>query len=405
MASSAPPGALTLNEALERARTQYPLTSQADLIARSATYSVDNAYRGYYPQIAITAQATYQSDVTAVPIKIPGLSIPSPSQDQYRVQAEITQLLYDGGAMSNQGAIASATATTAARQLDVELHKLRDRVQQLFAGILLINEQLTQVRLKMTDIDAALVSMQAGVEHGAVLRSNVHVLKAERLMVLQRETKLRADRSAYLSMLSLFIGTTVDTTTSLLLPTTIALIDSIRRPELPLFAAQQRSVDARSNAINARSMPRVLAFAQGGYGRPALNMLLNDFDTYYVAGVRLQWSLTDLYASSAERELLDIERSGIDVQRSTFLFNTAVMTVQQRLEIDAYEAMLALDDEIIAHRTAVRETSKAQLEQGTITAHDYLRDVNALDSALRDRSLHSIQRALAMLTHASTTGN
>lgn len=396
---------LTVDDALRRARAQYPLTRQADVIARSAAYSVDNVYRGYYPQVSITAQATYQSDVTAVPINLPTMTITPMSKDQYRVQAEVSQTIFDGGVMAHQSSVAQATADVQSAQLEVELYRLRDRVQQLMAGAVLLTDHLAQVRTKMADVTTALSALRGAVDAGAALRQQVDLLDAELLGARQREAQLMADRQAYLAMLTMLTGTTVDTTTVLVLPDTLATIDELHRPELPMFDAQHRAIDARSDAISARSLPKFTAFVQGGYGRPGLNMLRNAFDTYYIAGVRMAWPLTDLYASAAERQLLDMERQAVDVQRSTFDFNTRLALAQLRQQIDAMDALLSLDDQIIAKRTAVRDVSKAQLDHGTITAHDYMRDVNALDMAHRDRSLHRVQRALALMNYASTSGN
>lgn len=396
---------LTVDIALQRARAVYPLTQQAGLIAQAAAYSVDNAYRGYYPQLNVTAQATYQSDVTAVPISLPTMPITPLSKDQYRVQAELTQTIFDGGMMASMRDVAEATSGLQARQLEVELYKLRDRVQQIMAGIVMLREQIDQVRTKMSDVRATLGSLRGAVDAGAALRMNVDLLEAELLAARQREAVLMADRQAYCTMLTMLTGTTVDTTTEIVLPVSLAAIDDLRRPELATFDAQDRVIEARHDAIDARSLPRFSAFVQGGYGRPGLNMLLNEFDTYYMAGIRMSWPLTDLYASHAERELLDVERQQVDVQRSTFAFNTRLALAQVRQQIDALDAVLTLDDDIVARRTSVRDVAKAQLDAGTITAHEFLRDVNALDAAVRDRSLHRLQRSLALLTYASISGN
>jgi len=203
----------------------------------------------------------------------------------------------------------------------------------------------------------------------------------------------------------MLIGTPVDTSTVLSLPADRALRDTVRRPELDLFGAQERAVQAREDVIGARALPRFTAFFTGGYGRPGLDMLKNDFSPYFITGVRLQWALTDLYASSAERELLAIERSTIDVQRRTFLFNTELTLEQERSEAEMYADLIRLDDAIIERRAAVLASSRVQLTEGIRMAHDYVRDLNDLDMARRERSLHVIHRAMAIASHASTSGN
>jgi outer membrane protein TolC len=396
---------LTLDQCLDKARANYPLVAQQDLLRRSAEYSVDNAYRGYLPSVVLTGQATYQSDVTEVPVRIPGFAPEPLSLDQYRIQAEITQTLWDGGTMARQGDVAEASSDVSTRQLDVELYKLRDRVQNLYFGVLLLTEQIAQTEMKISDLDALITSMEGAVRSGAVLASTVRTLTAERLTARQRLVQLKASRTTYRMMLARLTGMTIDTTMRLTMPMERVLVDTIRRPELSLFHAQERLIDVRNEAIDVRALPRFTAFFTGGYGRPGLDMLKNAFSPYYVTGIRMSWPLTDLYASSAERELLSIERSTIAVQRETFLFNTALLTDQQREEIRTYASLLDLDDAIITERTAVLAASRAQLTNGVRTAHDVVRDLNDLDIARRDRSLHAIQRLMAIHAYASTTGN
>ncbi|MBK6290409.1 MAG: TolC family protein [Ignavibacteria bacterium] len=405
LASTLSQGAdLTLDTCLKRARVNYPLSKQSDLIARSESYSIDNAYRGYLPQLYIVGHASYQSEVTEVPVRIPGFSFEPLSKDQYRIHAELNQMIYDGGSMGKQSTIASANAAVSKEQLEVELNKLRDRVQNLYFGILLLSEQIEQIRLKIADIDATISSVRGAVENGAALKSTLALLEAESLTARQKQIGLRSSRQSYAAMLGMLIGTQVDTTTRLIRPGDIPLSDTIRRPELPLFAAQQEAITARKELITTRYIPRISAFATGGYGRPGLDMLKNEFRPFYIVGLRLNWQLTDLYASSSEQDLLEVEQATIGVQRETFLLNTRVTMTQQRQEITTYDEMLRLDDEIVNKRSSVLASSKAQVENGTRTAHDYMRDLNDLDVARRDRSFHAIQRDLTIHMHASTTG-
>ncbi|MBU3742004.1 MAG: TolC family protein [Candidatus Kapabacteria bacterium] len=396
---------MSVTQAVERARAAYPLSRQTDLINKAASYSVAQAYKGYYPQVSVTAQATYQSDVTAVPFSLPSMSITPLSNDQYRLQAEVSQTMYDGGMMSNMESIARAASALQGRQLDVELYKLRDRVQQLVAGIVMLHEQIDQVRTRMSDVQATRAAIRGAVDAGAALRSDIDMLDAELLTARQREATLMSERLAYVGMLSMLTGTTIDTSTSFMLAPSFEQRHTLQRPELAAFDAQSNLVQARERAIDARSLPRFSAFVQGGYGRPGLNMLRNEFDPYYVMGVRMMWTLTDLYASADERELLQVEQQQIDVQRATFDMNAQLTLTQLERQIQAFDKVLALDDDIIAKRTAVRNVTKAQFEAGTVRAHDYLRDANSLDMAIRDRTMHRLQRSLAILTHDYISGN
>lgn len=398
------PATLTLDTCIARAVSYYPQQKQRALIAASKDYSVEAAGKGYLPQVSINGQATYQSAVTEVPVRIPGLSFESVAKDQYKIYGEVTQTIFDGGTIHQQQRVQEANADVEDRKLDVDLYKLHERINQLFFGVLVLNDQIEQVRVFQRDLDTTIKSVEGAVGAGAALKSSVQMLRAELLTQQQRELDLRTARTAYMQMLGLFINTDLSDSTEFIEPLIASLEDAIRRPELAVYEAQRTSLAVQNDVISARSIPRIGLFAQGGFGRPALNMLSNDFDPYYIAGARLSWSLSGLYTSSAEREVLNVQRSIVDVQQETFLFNTTLMLRQQRAELEKYDKTLQLDDEIIALRAAVRASSNAQFVNGVLTTRDYLRDLNAEDIARRQRSLHHVQQLMAIYNYNTTSG-
>jgi outer membrane protein TolC len=395
---------VSLLQCQEAAVKNYPLVQQAGLIQKTEEYSVNNAWRGYYPQVTITGSATYQSNVTQVPGEIPAMFIEPLSLDQYRAQVEVQQTIWDGNAMSSASDQARAQAKVANEQLTVELYRLKERVNQLFFGLHMVKEQLAQARLMRADLQATLASVTAAVAAGAGQKRDQYMLEAELLSVEQRETRLRGSAVSYAGVLARLTGLDVDTATTLSMQEGAPLQQTITRPELRLFDAQVGFFDARTDAITARYLPKFTAFFNGGYGRPGLDMLKNDFDPFYVTGIRMSWPLTDIWAASSERSLLDVNRSEVTVQRQTFLFNTDLTLTQQRADLTVADELLSTDERIIAKRQAVWEIAREQLKNGTLTAHDVLRDMHALDIARRERTLHEIQRQMSIEAMRVTTG-
>jgi outer membrane protein TolC len=172
-----------------------------------------------------------------------------------------------------------------------------------------------------------------------------------------------------------------------------------------MYDYQNKSLDVQSKMINAKNMPKVNLFVQGGYGRPALNMLNNNFETYYIGGVRMNWSLSGYYTSGKEKEIVNINRRAIELQKETFLFNTNNTVKQQSAEIAKLQELLSTDDEIITLRTGIKNTSSVQLQNGVINTNDYLREVNAEDNARQTKILHEIQLLMAQYNQQTTTGN
>lgn len=396
---------LRIEDCYTLAKQNYPQAKQRNLIKKSGAYSIDNITTGYLPQINIAGQASYQSAVTEVPIKVPGIDIPSLSKDQYKLYGEVNQVLFDGGVIKQQKKIQEASTVVEEQTLEVELYKLNDRINQLFFGILLIDEQLKQTTLTRSDVETALKKTEASIANGVALKSNGDVLKAEILKTDQKAIELKAMRRAYADMLGLFINSQVNESTTLVKPDPLVSSIEIKRPELSLYDKQATLFDVQQKMINAKNLPRFGLFVQGGMGKPALNMLSNEFEPYYLGGVRLNWSLSGWYTSKKERYLLDLKKQNTNIQKETFLYNTNMVIKQQTSEEDKWQTLLQTDNEMIALRTSVKNTSLAQLENGVITSSDYIREVNAEDQAKQNRILHEIQLLQTQYNLKFTTSN
>ncbi|MCF0039935.1 TolC family protein [Dyadobacter fanqingshengii] len=397
---------LTINDSYELARRNYPLIKQFELIRKTEDFSVENAAKGYLPQVSVLGQATYQSAVTEfkLPIAIPGAEFPSISKDQYKVYAEVNQTIYDGGAVRTQIESQKQSALVEAQRVEVEVYKLNERVNQLFFGVLMLDEQLKQNELLKKDIDLGIRKIQAFIDNGTAFKSNGNTLKAELLKTQQRAIELASNRKAYLDMLGLLIGQDLAESTVLAKPETLSLTGEISRPELRLLDYQRQNLDIQDQLLKVKNRPKLNFFFQGGYGRPALNILNNGFDPYYMTGVRLNWSLSGLYTAKNNRALIANNRESIQVQQALFLYNTNLSLKQQNADLIKLQKLLESDDEIIALRESVKTTAAAQLENGVINTNDYLREVNAEDQARLNRILHEIQLLMSNYNVRTTRG-
>ncbi len=406
LAVHAQPGTpLTLDNCQALAQQNYPLARQRELIAKSTDYTIQNASIGYYPQVNINGQATYQSDVTQVPIKVPGQTIPTISKDQYKLYGEITQTLYDGGMIKTQKETVIANAEIEKQKIEIELYKLKERINQLYFGVLLVDEQLVQVDIIQRDIQSGISKINAAIANGVALKSSADALQAEYLKTGQRMIELKAARTAYLNMMGLFINQTLDESTRLQKPSTPNISPTIQRPELLLFYNQSKLLDAQSKMIGVKSLPKVNLFLQAGVGRPALNMLDNSFTGYYIGGLRFTWSISSLYTTRKERAILGINYDLLEAQKETFLFNTNLALKQQSAEVAKLEELIKSDREILTLRTKIKTTALAQLENGVINSNDYVREVNAEDQAKQNKLLHELQLLMTQYNQQTTTGN
>lgn len=403
--SRAQTNSITLDSCYVLAQQNYPLIKQYALIDKSRDYNLKNAATGYLPQINIHGQATYQSDVTTLPIKVPGTDIPRLSKDQYKIYAAINQPVYDGGITKQQKRIQVANANIDRQDISVQLYQIKARINQLFFGILLINEQLKQNELLKKDIQAGLDKTTAAIVNGVALKSSADLLKVELLNAGQQTIKLEANRQAYLDILGMFIHRSLDSTTILTKPQTPVIYQEIKRPELKLFTYKNEILTIRNDLLSAKNHPRISLFGQAGFGRPALNFLSNDFKGYYIGGIQLSVPLTGFYTLKNDRNLIRIHREQIGIQKETFLFNTNFKLKQQTATITKLEKILKSDDEIIPLRTNIKKTALVQLQNGIINTNDYIQDVHAEDNARLNRILHEIQLLMAEYEAKITTGS
>lgn len=395
---------LTLEDCYALAREHYPMAKQRDLITRSEGYAVDNASNGNLPQVSLYGQASYQSDVPHLPIDLPGTDIPLIPKDQYKLYGEVTQVIYNGGATSLEKEGYEAKARVEQQGIEVELYKLKERINQLFFGILLLHEQIKQTDLLRRDIELGIVKTQAAIDNGIALKSSLAVLQVELLKSHQRIIELEASRDAYLEMLGLMINQTLDENTILVRPAEITPAQEINRPEMTWYDYQRQNLGLQNDLLDVQNRPKVSLFLQGGLGRPGLNIFDDALKGFYYGGLRLYWPLAGFYSVKNEKTLNEISRQGIDVQRETFLFNTRLQLRQENNEITKLQELLTTDDEIVALRKTIKETALNQLENGVINTNDYLREVNAEDNARQSKLLHEIQLLMAQYNLQTTLG-
>jgi outer membrane protein TolC len=397
---------LDLRQAYDLGLKNYPVIKEKDLVRQTAGINISNLQKGFLPQVTISGQASYQSDVTKIDVSLPGFSFEPLSKDQYKLLADVSQLIYDGGVTKEQKVLQQMNASVEDQKVEVELYKLKERINQIYLMVLYLDEQVKQVELVKADIQTGIKRVDAQVQNGVAFKSNLNVLKAELLKTDQRSIEIKASRKGLVEALGIFIGQSLNENVQLQAPAanTIAGENEISRPELKLYSEQSKFVSQQNKLIHAKNLPKASLFAQGGYGRPGLNMLKNGFDFYYIGGIRFNWSLGGLYTRKKEKELVEVNKKMVDIQKETFLLNTNTQLKQQQSEVDKLKQLIESDNEIISLRRSVTDAAKAQLENGVITANDYLREINAEDLARQTLITHQLQLLQAQINYQTILG-
>lgn len=399
---------LSLDECYRQAETHSPQAGQTRLIQEATDLQLKLLNRNFMPQSRLNGQATWQSDVTSVPIKLPNFEITPPPKDQYKLTLDVTQSIWDGGTTQKQKAVALASQQADQQKVVVDLYQLREQISGLFFGALFAERQLRNFDILSKELRAKLAKTQASVQNGIAIRANTLALEARLLEVEQMVLETQKRRESSLEALSLLTGTAITTNISLQLPTNLGITNSeLNRPELKWFDAQKQTISVSEGLVKAKNLPKLSAFATGGYGRPGLNFLSTQFKTYFIGGVQLQIPLSHLYTNSQSIELqqLRVNQQRIERQKEQFVLGTQVRMASQRQEISRLQALVESDQKLIAIRETIRKSSESQLENGIITASDYLTELDNEDTARQNLILHEIQLLQAQNNLRLSAGN
>ncbi|MFA6360001.1 MAG: TolC family protein, partial [Dysgonamonadaceae bacterium] len=288
---------ITLNECQDMARENYPAISRFSIIEQSKNYTLANANKAYLPQLSLEAKATYQSDVITIPLDMPGVEIPVPDKDQYQIVAQADQIIWDGGKIAAKKEIVKTGAQLEEKTLETEIYSLRERVNNLYFGILLMQEQLKQQTSLEEELQRNYDKVVSYIENGVANQADLSSVKIEILKANQQRIQMESTHNAYLNMLSVLIGEELSVETGFVRPPVLneTSLVTINRPELEMFSAQKATIDAQTGALKSDIRPKIGAFVQGGYGKPGLNMLQNEFDTFFLGGIKLSWNFGNLY--------------------------------------------------------------------------------------------------------------
>lgn len=401
--------ATSLEECKRLAVENYPLIKQYGLIEIAEKYTLENIAKNHLPQFGVSAQATYQSDVTKLPFDLSSLPLsvdmPSMSKDQYKAVIEASQLIWDGGITSSRKKIARANTEVEKHRVDVSLHMVREKINQLYFGILSVDEQLRIIALTEQSLLSNKEIAQSMFDNGMAMQSDLDLIDVELLDLEQKRIEQKSLRSASLHILSLFIHRQLEEGVVLQKPENTIVADrDIVRPELNLYNSQVSAYNAQEGSVDAKNRPYVNLFVQGGYGRPGLNMLEDRFRLFAVGGIRLSWNFGNLYTKKNEKKLIQNYIDNVEVQRETFLFNTNVELTREQSEMRKMKKLMEKDDEIIHLRKRVKTASESKYRNGVYQVNELIRDINAEAVARQSKALHEIQYLMNIYNYKHIQG-
>ena len=287
----------------------------------------------------------------------------------------------------------------------MDLLNVTQRVDKLYATLLLQRSGLQILRSRANDLQAQLEQVSSAVRNGVSLRSNEEVLKAESLSTQQQIVTSETGMAQTVSALSIWTGLPLDTAMNFVLPVAPSPSGVGVRPEIRAFEFQQAGMDVQAKLLKKGNLPHLAAFGNGYYGRPGFNFLNNDFRTYGIVGVGLNWNIAGYYSQGKQLQVNSIQQKLIDDNKRMFELQQATDLDREEKEIVKLDRLAELYSAIVESKTFVRKAAASQLENGVITAQDYVTYQNAQDQAKLNLELHRIQAVMARIDLQLTQGN
>lgn len=388
---------LTLEQCLSEAETNYPLICKHQLMQQTGDIALSDINRGWLPRLELYGQATAQNDVPSFPT--PYLSmmpdIKGLSHFQYKVGADLQQTVWDGGASHARRTIERASTAENLAALRVQIYSIRERVENLFFGILLIDEQLAQSAANIRLLEANLAKMRSLVNNGVATQADADMIEAQLLTSHQQDTQARSARNGYASALGLFLDRDISGETLVKPEAELPASLDTKRPELELFTAQDATFKARMKAIEAQLMPKVGVFAQAYYGYPGLNyfqsMMNRDLSFNVIRGIKISWNLDALYSSNNSRKRLQLAQQSVASDRETFELNNRIQTASEMADIRGLQDAMACDGQIVELRAKVRKAAESQLANGVIDTTSLLTKITDENQSQLTARYHQIQ--------------
>lgn len=387
---------LTLRECHRLVEQYYPAADKIDLQRKIVEINTRIAASGRYPGLSASAMASYQSDVTEVTFTPPGVEGPSFSRDHYRVGVDLSQTLYDGGTARARESLERSAGRREAESVRVTLQGLKEQVNRVYFNTLMLSRELESARILMEELRQQIRSVRAKVGRGVLLPSQQYILEAEMIRARQDSIRLAAERRGSREMLEILTGAELGTADRLRAPEVPGELPPAggrQRAEFGLYEASGELLDDRIALQGARLSPRISAYGSAAYGRPGLDAFDDDLQAWYVVGLRMRWDLWNAVNARRQQQALRIEKKQVEADRNSFSRQLEAELSTLREQARALQEVLESDGRLVDLSRRVVEEHSSRLNEGVITATEYLSSLHRLNRALLEREVHRLRLA------------
>lgn len=390
---------ISLEQCLSAAIENHPRTTDKQLLESISANSLMNINSQWKPSVNLNGQVSYQSDVIDIgsSISIPGIEFPSPQQDQYKFYLDLQQTLYDGGRIKQQKIIQEISAKSDVKKLEADIENVKSSIVDIYYSIIQLQEGVNIQSLMMNLLRDKLAIINTGIRNGVMMESDLSLIEIEILEMEQEITMANLRKEALMSVLAEKCKMDIDENAAFI-PSELVLKETeINRKEIEYMQNQKELLSATISIKEKNRLPVLYGFGQLGYGNPGLNMLNDQFDTYYYVGAGLKWNLWDWKDTRRDKENLSYRSNLIDNQKLEFEQNIENALINQRAIITTHKEGIESLENLLDKRMGIVKTYESQLREGIIKPIDYLMVVNQ-EKITRIKLLNenvSLQKAIA----------
>ena len=134
-------------------------------------------------------------------------------------------------------------------------------------------------------------------------------------------------------------------------------------------------------------------------------MLSDKFNSFYIVGVSFKWTIWDWGKTSNDRQLLRVQEDMLGTRRESLVRTIHIAMYNSESRIEQLEKSLQTDSSLVVLRQRIAERSEFKLNQGTMSATDYVNDVNASTQAKLQLELHKVQLVQEKINYITLKGS
>ncbi len=402
---------ISLDSCILSAKKHFALYKNNSLNQKLSELQVKNFNTNYYPQLNFEAKASYQTQTIDIDVDTQGLppgvvlNFPAPPLDQYGASVNLNQTIYDRGITKQLKQLENQKSILNNLNTEVQFQQIKQKVNDLYFGILILKKTEAKIKSGLNELYAKQNALKSGLKNGIITRENYDLLSVNILLTKQKLIEIQENVNGNIAVLSELTGKSLTDTVQLELPADVTLTNENKRPEISVFNAQNELTETNINLVKSKRLPKLGAFAAGGYGNPGLTMIKDEWNPYFIAGAKLNWTLWDWNKTSRTKQILKINEASVENQKETFKQSVTVQLNKLHSDIEKYQKLSEYDLRILRLHEKICESMSRKLQNGTANSVDYISSFNAKLQAAVQYDIHKLKLIKCKYDYLIVTGN